>query len=110
MSRMCCGEEGVVGERGVKPGFRVRTKWSLKKQEVRLGVQARGKKGDVLPHSMPTETHEIVHPVVALGHTGEDLGYPVLLLCFRHSLEAEVCRRVATACGILVACGGRRWW
>lgn len=37
MSRMCCGASGEVpaGERGVKPGLREETKWSLEEREGR---------------------------------------------------------------------------
>jgi hypothetical protein len=84
----------VVDERGEKPGFRVRTKWSLFCGSVSIGkvIERMGRDTNVLPHAMPAETHQVVHAVVGLGYAGEDLGYAVLLLGFGDGLEAEVCR------------------
>ena len=50
----------------------------------------RHRDGEVLPHAMQAERHEIVHQVVALGDLVEHFADAAGLLVFRNSLVTEI--------------------
>jgi len=92
MSRMCCGARGSGPlVRGLKPGLRVATKWSL--EEWLAGVCISGREGGILlPDTMPTKGHEVVHAIVCLGDAGEHAGHTLALLGLGDGFEAEMGR------------------